>query len=134
MLERLPVSAYRSSSDAMGLGGRRRRTGSLGPGGERAARGSAAAEAGSSWSGFAESSVEETPGVEPGSPEPCRESLGPAGPGSVFGSVLWSPSGFFWNKKHTKETFTAGEQTLRVHINCDLFLLLFLFIFLYQNL
>lgn len=120
MLERPLVSAYRSSSDAMGLGGRRRRTGSLGPGGERAARGSEVAQAGSSWSGFAGSSVGETPAVDPGSPEPCRESLGPAGPGSIFGSVLWSPSGFFWNKKHTKETFTAGEQTLRGHI--DMFL------------
>lgn len=89
---RLPPSPHRSS-DTMGLGGRRRK----GCREEPAAGGSEAAGRGSSWSALAGSCFEEMPGVEAGSPSGCSESLALADPGSVFGSVHWSPPRFSWN-------------------------------------
>lgn len=115
---------------------RRRRACSLGPREERATGGSgAAAEVGPSWSSFAESCVEETPGVEPGSPSHCSKCLAPADSGSVFGSVLGSLSGFSWNKITRRKclrlmsrphVFLCGFISI-----CDLFLLLFLLLFIF---
>lgn len=89
---RPPPSPHRSS-DTLGLAGRRRR----GCREEPAAGGSEAAGGGSSCSALPGSCFEETPGLEPGSPPGCSESLALADPGSVFGSVHWSPPRFSWN-------------------------------------
>lgn len=129
VLGRLPASAYRSTSDNMGLGGRRRRTtGSLGPREEEAAGGS---ETGSGWTGLAGSCVEEMPGVEPGSPSPCLEGLAPADPGSVFGSELWSLSDFSWNRSNRSKRLRLSKEEIELlkpfpYLLCLLLLVLLL--------